>query len=66
MLFVAVVEFCLCGWIGKSQSRCRELRERVFAQLEVRMCERTERKPILLEYRGHSSQVGKTKPVKGF
>lgn len=30
-------------------------RERVFALLEVRRCERTERKPVLVEYRGHSS-----------
>lgn len=30
-------------------------RERVFALLEVRRCERTERKPVLVEYRGHTS-----------
>lgn len=68
MLFVAAVEFYLCGWIGESQSRWRELRERerAFVMLEVKMCERTERKPVLVEYRGRSSQVGKSKPVKGF
>lgn len=30
------------------------------------MCERMESKPVLVEYRVHSSQVGKSKPVKGF
>lgn len=61
MLFVAAAEFCLCGWIGDSQSRCKELWER-----KARMSERTERKPVLVEYRGHSSQVGQIMPVMDF
>lgn len=30
------------------------------------MCERMERKPELAEHRGHSLQVGKSKPMEGF
>lgn len=30
------------------------------------MSERTERKPVLVEYTGHSSQVGQIKSVKDF
>lgn len=30
------------------------------------MSERTERKPVFVGYRGHSSQAGQIKPVKDF
>lgn len=44
----------------------REWRDSFFALLEVRMCEKLERKSVLVKHQGHRSQIGKSKPVEGF
>ena len=40
------------------------MRKRDFVLLGARMCERAERKPALVEYKGHISQTGNSKPRK--